>query len=337
MKKFLLSLGACVLLGSCTTPETPGASPMAKGSSTALLYLGCRTVSQDEVEFNFSRPVTIKQLNFEPELPVNSVGSGVTVRVKFEEKPESGKLIKANLLAEDGKKNTLNVLVSFRARNDRMPKLVINEICTETATAAAGKKEEYVELKTKTAGNIGAMRIVINGNTAAAKQTVYEFEPAEVKKDEYVVLHLRTFNPESKDELGASLDESAGINASPAARDFWKPGDVKLLHKTSMIYVLDQDDNVLDAVIISESAEDWWTKDYFAETAEFLFDAGAWKPEDGNICGPQDAVPSAKATNTRTICRDETAADTNTAKDWYVTDTSCATPGKPNNPKRYLK
>jgi hypothetical protein len=213
---------------------------------------------------------------------------------------------------------------------------VINEICTESASAAAGKKEEFIEFKTKSAGNLGAMRIVINGNTAAAKKTVFEFSPVEVKKDEYLVLHMRTYNPDSKDEYGENLDVSVGVNAT-AARDFWIPGETKLLHKTAMIYILDQDDNVLDAVILSENPDSWWTKDYFAETAASLFNKGAWKSQDGNICSPQDAVASAKTTNTRTICRDETVEDSNTAKDWYITDTSNATPGKPNSEKRYLK
>jgi len=340
MKKYFLLLGVVILLGSCSNQETPpnAAAAMRGGSSSALLYLSCRTVSQEEVEFEFSRPVTIKQLNFEPELSVDSVENGSIVKVKLKEKTESGKLINVNLLAEDEKKNTLNVLVSFRARNDRIPKLVINEICTETASAKAGKKEEFIEFKTKSAGNLGAMRIVINGNTAAAKETIYEFSPVEVKKDEYIVLHLRTYNPESKDEYTGNLDESVGVTASPEGRDFWIPGDAaKLLHKTAMIYVLDQDDNVLDAVILSENQDNWWTKDYFAETAEFLFNKGAWESEDGNVYSPKDAVASAKATNTRTICRDETVEDTNTAKDWYITDTSNATPGKPNSVKRYLK
>jgi len=337
MKKYFLLLGAVIFIGSCSTPETTGTSPVKGGSSSALLFLNCRAVSQDEVEFDFSRPVTIKYLNFEPEMPVDSMESGSTVKVKFKEKPESGKLINANLLAEDGKKNTLNALVSFRARNDRMPKLVINEICAETASAAAGKKEEFIEFKTKSAGNLGAMRVVINGNSTAAKKTVYEFSPLEVKKDEFLVLHLRAYNSDSIDEYGERLDESAGVNATAAARDFWMRGEAKLLHKTAMIYVLDQDDNVIDAVILSENPDPWWTKDYFAETAEFLFNSGAWKSPDGGVCGPQDAVASGKTTNTRTICRDETVEDSNTAKDWYVTDTSCATVGKPNNPKRYLK
>jgi hypothetical protein len=338
MKNCFLLLGACFLLGSCSTPETPTSAQMFGGSSSALLYLSCRAVSQDEVEFVFSRPVTVKSLNFNPELSVASIENGSTVKVKLEEKPESGKLIITDLIAEDEKKNTINVLVTFRARNNRMPDLVINEICTETGgSATAGKKEEFIEFKTKSAGNLGAMRLVINGNTTAAKKTVYEFSPVEVKKDEYIVLHLRTHNQSSKDEYTNNLDESVGVTASPTGRDFWMPGDTKLIHKTAMIYVLDQDDRVIDAVILSENPDNWWTKDYFAETAEFLFDSGAWKSPDGSLCGPKDAVSSAGTTNTRTICRDETVVNSNTAKDWYITVSSGTTPGKPNNPKRYSK
>jgi len=337
MKKCFLLFGVCALLGSCSTPEAPTAAQMLGGSSSALVYLNCRAVSQEEVEFTFSRPVTIKYINFDPKLEVDSVESGSTVKVKLKGQSEPGKLITTDILAEDEKKNTVNVLVSFRTRNDNMPDLVINEICTESASAAAGKKEEFIELKTKTAGNLGAMRIVINGNSTAAKQTIYEFSPVEVKKDEYIVLHLRTYNPASKDEYTSNLNESVGVNASPTARDFWMPGETKLIHKTAMIYVLDQDNRVIDAVVLSENQDSWWIKDYFAKTAEFLFSAGAWKSPEGSVCGPKDAVASAKATNTRTICRDETVVNTGTAKDWYITDTSCATPGKPNNPKRYSK
>jgi hypothetical protein len=336
MKKYFLLLGACILLGSCSTPDAPGAAPTKGGSSSALLFLNCRAVSQDEVEFVFSRPVTITNFDFEPTLSVDSVENGSTVKFKLGEKPKAGTLINANLLAVDEKKNTLNVLVSFRAKNDRMPELVINEVCTETATAAAGKKEEFIEFKTKSAGNLGAMRVVINGNSAAAKETIYEFSPVEVKKGEYITLHLRTYDESSKDEYTDNLDESVGVLASPTGRDFWMPGDTKLLHKTAAIYVLDQDDNVLDAVMLSENPDDWWTKDYFAVTAEFLFNKGAWQSEDESVCGPQDAVSSKGTTATRTICRDENVENTKTSADWYITDTSCATPGKPNNPKRYV-
>jgi len=338
MKKLLFLVGACIALGSCSTEEAATALlMMTGGSSQAPVFMNCRAVSDDTVEFEFSQPVKVTSLNFEPVLEVSSIEDGSTVTVKFDGSlTPPGVLFAADLLVEDEKKNTINVLVPFRSRNNRMPKLVINEICTEYANAAAGKKEEFIEFKVKSDGNLGAMRVVINSSTNAAKETIYEFSPVEVKKDEYMTLHLRTFNQASKNEYTDALDESVGVNASPTGRDFWLQGETKLLHKTAMIYVLDQDDKVIDAVMISEKPDNWWTKDYFAETAEFLFKSEAWKSPDGNVSSPKDAVISAGTTNTRTICRDETVEDSNTAKDWYITATSSATPGKTNSQKRYV-
>ena len=324
-------LGACIVLGSCSTGEAAAAaiSQMFGGSSQALLFLDCKAVSEDEIEFEFSQPVTVKSVSFEPALAVASVQDGNTVRVRLDENTVPGMRFTADLLAEDADRNTINVLVSFRARNDRMPSLVINELRAENSKP----KAEFIELKMKSDGNLGAMRMFIVGNYK--DPLVYEFLPVEVKEGEYVVLHLRTLEEDCKDEYGESLEESGGADSSPTARDIWVAGNTKLLHKTDAVYLLDQDDNVIDAVMISENPDSSWSKDYFAEAADFLFQQGAWKSADGNICRPADAMISNATTNTRTICRDETA-DTNTAANWYITATSSATPGKPNNPNRYV-
>jgi len=335
MKKIcFFLLGACIAFGSCSTGDAASAAQMFGGSSQALLYLNCRAVSEDEIEFEFSRPVMVKSLNFEPAVEIASIQNGKIARIKLEEKTEPGMLFTADLLAEDEKKNTINVLVSFRSRNNRMPELVINELCTENGTSA-NKKTEFIEFRMKSDGNLGAMRIVILGNSSASKQTIYEFLPCEVKRNEYLVLHLRTLEETCKNEYGGNLLESGGANAS-GARDFWIPGSIKLIQRTtSAVYVLDQDDRVLDAVMICENPEASWSKDYFTQAAEFLFSQGAWKSADGGICRPADAVISAGTTNTRTICRDETKANSRTAADWYITATSSATPGGENSDKRY--
>ena len=339
MKKYLLLLGACIVLGSCSTgggDTAAAALMMLGGSSQAPVYLECRTVSENEIEFEFSRPVKITSLNFDPVLSIASVEDGSIVKVTLEENAAPGILLTADLLAEDEFRNTINVLIPLRSRNNRMPSLQINELCTEYANAAAGKKEEFIELKMKSAGNLGAMRVFILGNTNATKQTIYEFLPVEVDEGEYVVLHLRTWDDSCKDEYGGIMEESVSLNSSAEAWDFWIPGNTKLIHKAATaVYVLDQDDRVLDAVMFSEKPDTWWTKDYFAEAAEFLYNSGAWKSASGKVCGPVDALSSAGTTNTRTICRDETVENTNTAEDWYITATSSATPGNPNNPKRY--
>ena len=325
MKNYLMLVGVCAVLCSCSTGDS-AMSRILGGSSQAVTFLSLRTVSADEVEFVFSRPVKVKSVSFIPEIPVASAEGGERVLVKFGQIPEGGKLITADLVAEDEKKNTINVLVTFRARNNRMPQLVINELCTEYANAAAGKKSEFIEFKMLSAGNLGAMRVVIIGNSTASRETIYEFAPVEVKKDDYVVLHLRTFDPQSKDELGSSLSESGGINSSENARDFWVPGETKLIHKTSFVYVMDQDDKILAAVMLRENPGSPWPKEYFPEKADYLLLNGAWIGE---------AVPSSGTTNTRTICRDETLENSKTNADWYITATSSATPGGANNPKRY--
>jgi hypothetical protein len=204
-----------------------------------------------------------------------------------------------------------------------------NELRTENSN----QKHEFIEFKTVEAGNLGALRVYVSGNNK--NPLLYEFPSIEVSAGEYITLHLRTTEADSRDELGGDLTKSGGADAVATARDLWIPGSTKLLRKTDAVYLLDQDDRVVDAVMLSEAADPWWGKDYFAEAAEFLFSMDAWKSPDGTICGPADSVRSAGTTNTRTICRDETLADSDTAADWYITATSNATPGKPNSVKRY--
>jgi hypothetical protein len=339
MKNYFFLLGACIVLGSCSTGDTAGVSRMLGGSSQALAFLNCKAVSENEIEFTFSKAVTVTSVNFNPELQIASIENGSAVKVRLEEKETTpGRQITADLLAKDEKKNSINVIVPFRSRNNRMPDLVINEICTENGNST-NKRTEFIELKMKSDGNLGAMRVVIIGNSTASRHTVYEFTPCEVKNGDYVVIHLRTLEESCKNEYKGDIKESGGVNSSPLAWDFWMPENTKWIQKAATaVYVLDQDDNVLDAVMISETPEtpdSEWKKDYFAEAAEFLFQQGAWKSKDGQICSPADAVISAGATNTRTICRNENAEDTNTAADWYITADRSATPGGRNNSSRY--
>ena len=331
-KYYMLIMLAVLVLGSCSTGDA-GVSVMSGSSSQALLYLGSRTVSEQEVEFDFSQPVTIKQVTFEPQLSVAEVENGRTVKIKLEEAVNPGILLVADLLAEDEKKNTINVLVSFRSRNNRMPDLIINELCTEYSKP----KTEFIEFKIKSDGNLGAMRVFINGNTNASKEIIYEFKPVEVKKNDFIVLHLRTVDEYCIDEYSDNLEESGGGHASPTARDFWIPENSKRIHKeATAVYVLDQDDKVLCAIMLSNNTSPWWSKDYLAETAELLYSQGKWQTVEGMVAGPVDAINSTGTTNTRTICRDESIENTNTASDWYITVTSGATPGRPNNTGRYV-
>jgi hypothetical protein len=332
---YLITAGICIAICTiCSCVSGAGGEAVGeiiRGSSESPIFLSCSAVSESEIHFEFSKPVKVVSLHFSPDIQVNEVENGSTIRVSYSKGPGPGEKLTADILAEDNNGNTINVLVPLRARNSRIPSLVINEIRTEYSKP----KCEFIELKTLQSGNLGAMRLFIAGNYKTPM--VYEFPSVEVTVGEYITLHLRTTEESNCDELGKNLEESGGVDSSPTARDLWIPSSIKLIHKTDAIYLLDQDDGVVDAVMISESADPWWNKDYFAEAAEFLFNAGAWKSTAGAMCSPADAIRSAGTTLTRTICRDETVTkNSRTASEWYITANSSATPGKPNNLKRYV-
>ncbi|MDR2966113.1 MAG: hypothetical protein LBU88_10110 [Treponema sp.] len=333
MKKLLLLLGACILLASCSAGDPVAAAFMVGRSSQSLVFLDSKAAAEDEFLFSFSQSVKLTSVRFEPSVSIDSIEEGSTVKVKLAERLPPGIKLTVDLVAEDEQRNTINVLVQLRSRNNRMPKMVINEIRTENDNPKG--RGEFIEFVMETAGNLGGMRVFIFGNTAAARQTLYEFSSVEVAKGEYVMLNLRTLEAEAKDEYGSDLAESGGANSSPNSRDFWIPGSVKRIHKTSVVYVLDQDDNVLAAIMMSENPDAWWGRSEFADAAQFLFSKGAWKSAEGTVCTPAQAVITAGTTPTRTICRDETVANTKTAADWYIVYTGRHTPGEPNDPRRY--
>jgi hypothetical protein len=329
---FCLSLPA-YFLASCSTGagEAVGQILDSASSETPVL-LGCKAAAPGEIDFSFSLPVKVLSLYISPDTEIASVDEGSEVRVHLAEIRAGGERITVDLLVEDEKGNTLNVLVPLRTRNDRIPPLLITELRTEYSKP----KGEFVEFKTLGAGNLGALRLFIAGNYK--NPLVYEFSPVETGEGEYILLHLRTVGDGTMvDETGSDLDFSGGTDAAAGARDFWVPGTEKLLHKTDAVYFLDQDDRVIDAVLMSENPDPSWSKDYLAAAADFLYQQGAWSSPEGTVPGPADAVITAniKTALTRSISRDESAGDSNGAEDWYITATGGVSPGKPNNPKRF--
>jgi hypothetical protein len=332
MKKHILYAAGLfpvlVVLGlfSCSTED---AIERVLGSGgQPPVFLGCKAVAQDEIVFKFSLPVRAVSVKFDPEMEVAGVKDGSVVTVHLGKNPGAGERVLADILVEDEKGNTLNVLVPFRTRNDRLPPLVITELRTEYSKP----KAEFIEFKTLKEGNLGALRVFIAGNSK--KPLVYEFSPVETGGGEYILLHLRTMEEGAADETGSDLDLSGGTDAVAGIRDFWVPGADKLLRKTDAVYFMDQDDRIIDAALMSEKTDSWWAKEHFAQAAELLGSQGAWQTEGGKTPGPEDAVITAavKTAMTRSVSRREGAPDTNTAADWYVTSTGGISPGKPNKP-----
>ncbi|MDR3337466.1 MAG: hypothetical protein LBT16_09700 [Treponema sp.] len=331
LARVLTPAALLVALCACTTGNS--VQQVLGLSAETPVFLSCKAVSSRAIAFRFSLPVTVASLLFDPPSAVNSIEEGALVTVTLAEPLVGGEQVIADLLVEDEAGNTLNVLVPFRSRNEDMPSLLITEIRTEYSKP----KVEFVEFKALDAGNLGGLRMYLAETGPDAP--FYEFPPAMVAQGEYIVVHLRNLDGLGVDELGGNLAASPYTKDNEAqteARDFWFPEAKKhLTKKAGTVYFLDQDDQVLDALIWSENPDAWWGDEKLARMAEFLSGKNAWTASGGGIPGPAEAVSSGYTTTTRTICRREGAEDTNSAGDWYTTAASCATPGKINNTKVY--
>jgi hypothetical protein len=326
MKKMFLfrALLPLMVFAVCSCSTETALQKIFGVNSTAPVFYGCRIAPDGSVEFRFSVPVTVSSMYFDPPLEAESYSEGETVIIRIPASFPGGTQLTADILVEDTKKNTLNIMVPFRTRNNRLPGLVINEI----RSAYSKPKVEFIEFRTTSAGNLGALRVFAAYEKGA--ESIFVFPPVEVKTGEYIVLHTRSIEAGLVDETGANLAASAGTDALAAARDFWIPGS-QILHGTNAIYVMDQDDKIIDGVLLKTEKYAW--KEEVATAAKIMVSQGAWKAAK-ELPGPEDAVNTSNATATRTINRSG-SADSNSAADWYITVTSGATPGKVNNPGRY--
>jgi hypothetical protein len=315
--------------GSCSSEPFLEQTLINSASMEAPAFISCKAVSPMEIEFGFTTPVKVVSLNFDRPVEVESITDGAQIKVALKNQLAEGEAVTADILVEDEYRNTLNVLVPFNARNNRIPLIQLSEIRTEYSKP----KVEFVEMKTLSSGNLGALRLFIASN--GIDSPVFVFPPVEVQAGEYIVVHLRSIEEGLLNETGANVSASAGTEAAPNGRDFWVSGSTKLLRKTDAVFLMDQDDKVLDALMLHKESDTVW-KGSLAQAAELLGNQRAWRAAFGTTPQTSDAILSDAATLTRTISRNESIPDSNCAADWFVTATSSATPGKLNTDKRYV-
>ena len=120
MKRFYLNMAAfCVLFWSlygCSVDGETG-MPFPTPTPVAPELLSMRVVSGTEVDFEFSVPVRVLYLSFEPSLEIALIEEGLTVKVHLEQSLEPGMQIIAAIRAEDVHGNTFNENVPFEKEN----------------------------------------------------------------------------------------------------------------------------------------------------------------------------------------------------------------------------
>lgn len=311
-----------VVLSGCAPEAVLQGTLSVDTAPPGFVSVGCP--DPDRLDLVFSEAVTLSALRFSPSVEVSSVADGaMKVSVTFSSPLREGAPYVVDLVAEDAEGNSLSVLAPFRGRNDRPPRVVINEIRTEYSKP----KVEFLEFLILRGGQLGGLSVV--SSALGPSTPLYVFPPVLVEEGDLIVLHLRTVEAGVVDEV-ENPAASGGIEASPQAWDFWIPGSTKRLRKTDGVAILDGDGYPLDAVLFSESPEGTWKKEELRVFSTFLAEGGAWEGASSEL-NPGDGVPSQDLAPTRTLCRRSGAEDTDGPRDWYVTATGKATPGGVNS------
>jgi hypothetical protein len=210
--------------------------------------------------------------------------------------------------------------------------LQINELRTEFSNAV--NNVEYIEFKVTKSGSMEGLYLYSVMNNAQ-DIFMYIFPEIDVEEGEYITLHLRTLDKKNScDELRDDLTISGGYESCPTARDLWVTGNDKLLYKSGIVYIQDNKDRIMDAIIMDEKPGATWNSypAFYADLTERLFKEGMWKSPEGNKPKPKDSVNTSTIGSSvyKSVSRYESRENTHSANDWYITVAGFFTPGLPN-------
>ena len=220
--------------------------------------------------------------------------------------------------------NRTRFLLEFVGWNDRAPPLRLSEAQCGKNASKTRPHRDFVELEALADGNIGGEEL---SWASSAKSASYRFPAVELRKGDFVVVHLAPEGlPEEVDELGADLSASGGADSSPTGRDLWcsalplpdesgaialslRPGAAPI---DGLFYAADGKSGALSAGGL-------------ASLVSALASAGAW-PLAGAMPAWEDAFRW-KSSTAKSICRSGPASG---PEAWYVAAAGGQSPGLPN-------
>ncbi|MGP1587743.1 MAG: hypothetical protein ACTTHG_05305 [Treponemataceae bacterium] len=308
---------------------TPHGIEILTGNYESPKLLSLEITSESEAYITFSKQIKFEKLCIK-EIETNSI-------INFEQKDLKNGAWKINFAktlscaniyqiegnAVDTRGNTLYFKDKFQGFNSRIPKVIINEIRTESSKT----KSEFIELKSLESGNLGGMELI---SAYDGIEKNYILPPAEVKKDEFIVIHMKKMDEDNVDELGDDISLSEGSESIKNARDLWVENIDTRIGKSDVILLKTRvNGKIMDSVLFCESKIEDWKKEFLKECAKLAFESGTWK--EG--FSAKDAACSDGVTVTRTLSRQSVENGKNC---WIVTANGKCTPGAENSKEKYV-
>lgn len=233
--------------------------------------------------------------------------SGCGVDIVLEQKMKIGQGYELYTQVTDEAGNTLTLAVPFYGYNDRVPKLLITEIQTESVSSQnKAEKEkgtyrnEFVEILVLGSGNLAGLELC-SGYDGETKK--YSFPVLEVEAGEVFVVHMRKRGEGCISEEGTDLSLAFSSYTGPEVRDLWTDIESTTLgNKTDVIILRNSADGcLLDAIMYRASEVEVWTKGMI-DFSQLAGECGIYESAD-----IENAFVTDGMTGTKTMIRNDAA------------------------------
>ncbi len=335
MLRALLLGPAAALLAGCGPLEDLREKLEPDLKPPILLGLRAREMS---LELDFDEPPVCSpgQVRAVPALEVASVQAEANRLCLTCPGQAAGQRYVLEIEVADARGNLLELAVELYGYNPAAPRLLINEFTTQ----GSDTHPDLVELFAAGGGDMAGLALY--QGTAGSWVDRLVFPAFEVRAGDYILVHFKPQGlPEEVDEPGDPA-LSGGLDASPAAYDFWVPGGTGLSGNNGVLSLYDRPGGALhDGVLYSNrtSTSDTLYRGFgSADTlarAEELLREGGWLAAEEAV-RPEDAVNPDSSTATRSLCRSSASTDSDAADDWHVVPTRGSTFGTVNSDERYV-
>jgi hypothetical protein len=323
------------LLVSC------GPLPDSRTSDVDLLpprLESVQSLGPGEISVSFDEDAALnrEKTRISPALEVREVsGPARSVLLRGQEQ-EPGVRYFLESEARDARGNTSSFVAEFYGYNNRVPRLLINELTPR----GSGNHPDIVELKTLTSGNMGG--VVLYLGSPASYDARLVFPPFEAPAGSFLVVHLKPSGDPGEVDETTDPAASTGFDAASTALDFWMRDGKDLGGNNGAVSVFERPGGAcLDGILYSnrttESDELYggFGSAEMRARAEDLASCGAWTPAGARVT-PEDCVNPEGSTGTRSLCRSAASDDSNRAQDWHIVPTRRFTIGAANSDEVYV-
>lgn len=324
----LAILALCLAaLEACSPVPTAAIYPAADLRPPSLLSAGPTDARGFRARFDEEVTPVSGSLSIEPgaELGCRAEGGDLLVSFAAEQSPGADYALVGEV--DDSQGNRTRFLVRFAGWNDRAPRLRISEVQTGKNGSKTRPHRDFIEFEALEDGNIGGEEV---SWTSTVKSASYRFPGAEVRKGDFIVLHLAPEGlPEERDELGSDLSASGGVDATPTGRDLWTTAMGLPDASGAIALSIRPAEPPIDGFFYAEEGRAGpLADDRLGSLVAALCDAGAW-PRAASGAAWEDGFRW-KSSTARSICR--AAGDPGDAgpAEWYVTAAGSQSPGGAN-------